>query len=229
MPTRSTSASPLSLPSPIARALMRRLMISVFAFYGGFEVTGVENVPQTGAVIFCPNHTSDSDPGALFCALPRADVYFMGKQELFANPLLGGLFRYYGGFPVVRDTADRKALRTALSVLKSGHGLVVFPEGRISRAGTLMHLQSGAALLAARSGAPIVPVAITGTREILPYGHRIPTRSRRPARVAFGPAIDLRQLGSDGNPPAYTEIMERLRSDLVALGASAGNEQVVPA
>jgi 1-acyl-sn-glycerol-3-phosphate acyltransferase len=190
---------------------------TTFALCGGFRVTGAQNVPKYGGVIFCPNHISDSDPGALYIALPRHDVYFMGKQELFRIPIMGSIFQYYGGFPVVRDSADRAALRLAEKILTTGRGLTIYPEGRISQSGGLQELQPGVAMLALRTGASIIPVGMGGTDKILPYGSVVPRWTGKPATVTFGTAIHMANFDNVNRRDAMAQIMERVRIELLSL------------
>ena len=86
----------------------------------------------------------------------------MGKAELFEIPLFGSLIRMLHAFPVKRNTADRAAIRKALSVLAEGGALGIFPEGTRSRDGNLLPPEPGVALLAMKSKAPVIPVGING-------------------------------------------------------------------
>ncbi|ACX52265.1 1-acyl-sn-glycerol-3-phosphate acyltransferase [Ammonifex degensii KC4] len=140
--------------------LVCRLYLHIFR---SFRVEGLEHFPREGPVIVAANHQSYLDPVALGCALPRR-VYYMAKEELFHIPVLRTLIRWLGAFPVKREEMDRRALRTALNLLARGQVVGIFPEGTRSREGKLLPLQPGAALLALKSGAPVVPVALTGTR-----------------------------------------------------------------
>lgn len=147
------------------------------------KVEGHENIPQ-GAAILAPNHTSYMDPPVVGCAAWPRRCCFMAKAPLFQIPLLGWYIRRVGSFPVHQNTADRQALRTALEVLELGELLIMFPEGTRSGDGYLIEPQTGVALLAKMSGAPVVPTAIIGTREILPADPRLPRWHR--LQVVFG-------------------------------------------
>jgi 1-acyl-sn-glycerol-3-phosphate acyltransferase len=109
------------------------------------------------------------DIPAMSVRVPRV-VHHMAKTELFQVPLLGGIIRYFGAFPVRRGEGDRDALRIAAEVLAAGQVLVVFPEGHRSDTGGLGPGLPGAAMIALRAGAPIVPVAVWGTERILKRG-----------------------------------------------------------
>lgn len=145
--------------------LFRRAVIAVFTLFVGFRVYGEENVPRTGAVIVAANHWRFFDPVFVCIAVPRR-VQWMAKKELFRRPLVP-VFRLLGAFPVDREGGGRAAIRTALSYLKEGWAIGIFPEGtrrkrpQERRAKTdESEAKSGAVMLAGRSGAPILPVFI---------------------------------------------------------------------
>ena len=129
------------------------------------QVRGKENIPSQGPLLVVANHLSLADPPLLNISLER-EVIFMAKAKLFRFRVLGYFMRGLGAFPVHRGRPDRKALRQAEQVLAQGLTLVVFPEGMRSRNAKLQHSFSGPALVALRSGAPILPVGITGTEKL---------------------------------------------------------------
>jgi 1-acyl-sn-glycerol-3-phosphate acyltransferase len=153
--------------------LLVRLILAVYA---RVEVVGAENVPRRGGLIIVSNHLNNADPG-LVGAFMRRRVMFMAKDEMFHWPIMGLYFRLIGAFPVRRFEADLKALRRAVQVVRRGHALVMFPEGTRSKTGSMGQGYPGTALVALRTGAPILPVAVTGTE-----GVRIPGVFLRPFR-----------------------------------------------
>ena len=183
----------------IVRALLR--------LFFGFTVTGREHEPRTGPVIVVCNHLSGLDPLVIGSTL-RRPVSFMAKEELFRPPLLRWWITACGAFPVRRGEADRRAVRTALEILHRGGVLVMFPEGTRGRDRTLRPPEPGAAMLALRTGAPLLPAAIVGTDQVLPRDARRLRRSR--IAVRFGSPVRVehkgRRPGADGARPSREDI-----------------------
>ncbi len=128
------------------------------------SVSGLENIPR-GACIIVANHINLLDSPIIGISLRRR-VRFMAKEELFDNPVIAFFAHQFGGFPVGKGRLDRRAGKTAIEVLGQGEALVIFPEGKRSPDGRLGTPYGGAALLACKTGAPIVPVGITGTSQL---------------------------------------------------------------
>ena len=121
---------------------------------------GLDNVPEDGPVILAANHIGTLDGPLLVAATPR--TLALAKSELFDSPV-GPLLNMVGQIPVSRDYADVRAVKHCIQVLHLGRSLAIFPEGKRGR-GDMSQIQGGAAYLAMVTGAPIVPVAILGTR-----------------------------------------------------------------
>lgn len=129
-------------------------------------VTGAEHVPPDGALIVVGNHLTLLEPPMIAAVLPR-DLTFMAKSELFeGNPIKTWAVRNYGAFPVRRGEGDVNAIRQALKVLKEGGALFIAPEGTRSPNGQLAEPREGVALIAQRSGAPILPLGISGVEKV---------------------------------------------------------------
>lgn len=158
------------------------------------RVTGLEHLPATGPVILCANHLSNIDP-VLVAVIVRRPVVYLGKREYFRGPI-GWLFRSLGVVPVAREggTAGQVALDRGAEVLRDGAVLGVHPEGARSPDGRLYRGRTGPVRLAARTGAPLVPVGIIGTRSVMPPHARLP----RPRRVAVAVGPPLRVEGPPG-------------------------------
>jgi 1-acyl-sn-glycerol-3-phosphate acyltransferase len=136
------------------------------------EVRGLENFPRRGPAIIVFNHLGDTDAVLMMATLPfESPVEGIGKIELNEHWLVGPVFRAHGIIWVHRGQPDRKALRAALDGLAEGRMITLAPEGRQSVIGGLEDGNAGAAFLALKSGAPIVPVAMTGTENSNIYGH----------------------------------------------------------
>ena len=141
--------------------VLSRIFIPTF---GSITVTGQERVPRDGPLIIVANHQSNADPPVMVYAVPRP-VFFMAKRSLFWGPMVSYLLRAVHVYPVDRDGRDMDALRWAQRTLESGRALLIFPEGTRSP-GALRKATDGLAYLALSSGAPVLPVGITGTERI---------------------------------------------------------------
>jgi len=142
----------------------------------------LDEIPREGPVILAANHASNLDGVVLGAWLtPRLGrrIHWLGKKEMFAWPLVGWAAANGGVHPVDRGTADVEAFRLAQRILDEGHILFVFPEGTRSPDGALQAAQDGLALLALRTGAPIVPLAIAGSYRVWPRGQKLPHPSGR--------------------------------------------------
>ena len=131
-----------------------------------YRVSGLERVPESGPLLIVANHLSWYDPLLLGVALRRR-VWFFTKSEIFRWPIVGKAARATGQIPVHRGESDRAALGKGLAYLKEGKALGIFPEGTVERKTVMIPALTGGAMLAIRSGAPVLPIAHTGTRKVL--------------------------------------------------------------
>ncbi len=182
---------------------MRRLLVRIF-YYLNFawvsvllllitsrDIRGRENVPRKGGLIVASNHLSNGDPPILTVAVPR-QIAWLTKAEWFKTPIIGPFFRLAGMIPVRRFEADLQALRHAQYVLRDGGVLAMFPEGTRGGDKGLRTGEPGTALIALRTGTPIVPIAIWGTEHVkLPRDFFRRTR----AHVRFGKPFTLEASG----------------------------------
>jgi 1-acyl-sn-glycerol-3-phosphate acyltransferase len=171
---------------PVARAILRPVFRAGWRTY----VRGADNLPGDGGAIICPNHTSVIDSFLLPSVLPRR-ITFVGKAEYLDDWKTRHLFPALGMIPIDRSGGDAstRALDTAASVLERGELFGIYPEGTRSRDGRLHKGHTGPARLALRTGAPLVPVGIVGTREIQPPEAKMP-RVFRPCEIRIGRPID---------------------------------------
>ncbi|NLE94269.1 MAG: 1-acyl-sn-glycerol-3-phosphate acyltransferase [Dehalococcoidia bacterium] len=155
----------MKLDARIAVAVMR----VVYWLLLRWSVTGREHVPKDGPLVLIANHVHLADPLLLMLAFPRA-ITFLAKEELFRVPFIGMLMRDAGMFPVARTGTIqqmRDVMRQAQNLLQDGRVLAIFPEGKRSPSGVLLPAKAGAAMLSIHTGAPVVPVAIAGTEQIV--------------------------------------------------------------
>src|SRR3989442_3862689 len=154
-------------PLPHEGLWLWRLGFPLVRALGGFlcpwRLEGAENVPPSGAFILVSNHINWKDPPWMEFALGRA-IRYMAKRELFEVPVIGYVLRGIGAFPVRRGEADRGALQLALAVVAAGQPLGFFPEGHRSESGQMIRGRPGVAYVAQHSGAPMIPLAVSGTR-----------------------------------------------------------------
>jgi 1-acyl-sn-glycerol-3-phosphate acyltransferase len=164
---------------------------------------GREHIPS-GGVILAANHRSFLDPFVIGCCLPRP-IYFVAKRELFKNPIIGWFLNCMGAFPVRRGESDEESVATALALLENGQAVVIFPEGTRIRAGSLATPKLGVGRLALQSGAPVVPIALTGS-EHARAGWKI-----RPVRVHIrcGAPLTYPRV-EDPSPFLAGEVTERI-------------------
>jgi 1-acyl-sn-glycerol-3-phosphate acyltransferase len=157
-------------------------MRGVYRTLAAVRLHGLEHVPLHGPLIVVCNHLQWVDPVVLGAFFPRP-VIFMAKQELWRRAPVGWVVERFGAFPVRRGEADRGAIRRALDILECGGAVGIFPEGTRSRVGALKAPHPGASLVALRSGAPVLPVAIVTERDM----HDLTWVAHRPQiDVTFG-------------------------------------------
>jgi 1-acyl-sn-glycerol-3-phosphate acyltransferase len=137
------------------------------------RIFGAEHVPLRGPVVIVSNHASNFDP-VLISNCVRRPVAYMAKEELFQVPVLKTLIRWYGAYPVKRGSADRSALRSAQQALEDGWAVGIFLEGTRTADGRIHDPKLGAALIAAKMQAPLLPVCLWGTEKILVGGKALP-------------------------------------------------------
>lgn len=183
-------------------------------FYGPLRMrrSGHRRMPARGGVLVVCNHVSIGDPVALVVsAFPRRRLRMMCKSELFANRALGWYLGGLGAFPVVRDSADHSAIRTARRLLEAGEAVGVFPEGRVTRSGLMRPGAPGIGLLALVPGVSVVPAVVWGTQ-----------RFRGPVRIRYGPPVDLSGLDGGSRSARRRAAAERIMAALAALVPTVG-------
>jgi 1-acyl-sn-glycerol-3-phosphate acyltransferase len=182
----------------------------------------LDDIPREGPVILAANHVSNADAVILGAWLTKKlgrRIHWLGKKEMFDWPIVGWVARNGGVHPVDRDAGDIEAFRTAERVLNEGHILMIFPEGTRSATGELQKPKDGLAVLALRTGAPIVPIGIADTDRVWPRGRLLPRpgghatmRVGRPFRLAdeLPSGIDRKQ----AKALATDLVMRRIAAEL---------------
>ncbi len=178
------------------------LLNVIYSVLFRLQAQGTENIPATGAVLLCSNHISVLDPPTVGIKL-RRKVHYMAKAELFAWKPFGAFLRTLGAFPVKRGGVSKESIKLSLQLLRDGNVMGIFPEGTRNMDDTSAG-KKGAAMIALRSGAAVVPVRIVGSYKL--FGK---------TTVVYGKPIDMSvfqdEAASDLLENATELIMRRIR------------------
>lgn len=174
------------------------------------KVEGRENVPHSGCLVVS-NHASYLDPTTVGWAVGR-EIFFLGRKTLFKPPILNWLLPMCNVIPIDRDGGESSGLRKIIRMLRSGDGVLLFPEGTRSPDGTIQKAEPGAGFVALKSGVPVLPTRVFGTFECL---SRHQKRLRfGPIRVVIGkpylPPVPPRGQEKEAYGPVAQEMMERI-------------------
>ena len=195
----------MTLVDRIVYQTCRTLIVWVGAVFFRVRVEGRENVPRSGACIIAPVHRSNLDTPILGC-ITRRRMRYMGKDTLWKNKAMAWFVSALGGFPVVRGTADREALRSCQAVLERGEPLVMFPEGTRKSGPVVQEIFDGPAFVASRTGAPIIPVGIGGSERVMPKGSKF-VRPKKVVLIVGKPIVP---------PPIDGRVPRRVVSELTS-------------
>ncbi|GAA1964871.1 lysophospholipid acyltransferase family protein [Microbacterium deminutum] len=190
------------------------------------EIEGAEKLPREGAYVLAPNHYSEADPLAVALAVWKAGraPRFMAKESLFHVPVLGWILRITGMVPVARSSSAASArltLETSETLVKLGRGVIVYPEGSLTRDPGMwpMRGKTGAVRLALAGDIPLIPMAQWGCQVVLPrYGKLKLWPLRRPVKVVFGDPVDIGRSGADeGQPASLVNATDMLMAEVAEL------------
>ena len=147
-----------------------------------YRVIGAENMIEEGPCIIAANHCSNLDPPLVGIACKRA-IHYLGKKSLLDWPVLGPIFPQLNVIPVDQKNADRSALMGAIRIVKNGGAVLIFPEGSRSPDGKPQAAQPGIGMIIDKTGAPVVPVRISGSFEAFPRGCDFPRPASLKVRI----------------------------------------------
>ncbi len=174
------------------------------------EYIGAENIPEEGGFILASNHINALDPVAIGLGIKNRQLHFMGKKELFENPIAKWFLTKLNGFPIVRGSADTAALDYAIRVVKEGNILGIFPEGTRSKDYKPARAKSGVAMIAHKSKAPVLPVSIYTCDEL---------KKHTKVTIRYGELIPYDKLGMGDEPTREQtkECAKMIMSEIVKL------------
>jgi 1-acyl-sn-glycerol-3-phosphate acyltransferase len=215
---------------PIWRVL-RATVVPFMWLIVGIKRQGTANVPREGAFVISPNHTSNIDPIVMGIAvfLAGRTPHFLGKASLFRVPVVKSLLKATGQIPVDRGSARSDPLASAAKVAASGSGVIVYPEGTLTRDPDLwpMRGKTGAVRLALAAGIPLIPAAHWGTQRLLPpYAKFLRVIPRQQIVIRFGEPLDLSPFaGKPLDGPTVAAATNLLMSAITALVADLRGEE----
>lgn len=186
-------------------AIAKAVLGAFLGIVNPVRFVGEDNIPAEGAFILCANHISFRDPIIMVLRLKRR-INFMAKKELFKNRLIAGVLREVGAFPVDRGKADMTAMRNSFRILKEGGGLGIFPQGTRSAGNEPTQMHGGTALIAQRSGAPVIPAYVDG-----------PYKLFRRTEIRFGKAVPLDEFGRKTDSETIARVTERIEGAIWSL------------
>lgn len=198
-------------------AFVRYVTMGVYKLFYNFHIEGTENIPQDRALVMASNHRSYADPVILTMPMKKP-VTYMAKEELFKNKLFGWFITKLGAFPVKRGTGDMQVIDDAVNILESGRHLVIFPEGTRSKDGKVGKGKTGVALIAARSGADVLPCGIIFEGEKLRFRSKLTLR--------FGKVIPSEEIAvTDGSPKELKAAKLRIMGAITELVEGGGDKE----
>ena len=183
-----------------------------------FKVYGRENLIEEGAAILASNHQSYLDPPCIGMAC-RNDIYYLARNTLYQRPLIGPLLKRLNTVPVDRDRGDVSSIKAIIRLLRSGHRVIIFPEGTRSSDGKLQPARAGLGMIIAKTLAPVVPVRVFGSYEALP---RVGGLKLKPVSVVVGKPMRFSEDELKGDRDVYQKLSNRVMEKIASLELPAG-------
>ena len=212
----SARAATVASPPPTLYRMLRSPVRRVLERWFDLAVDGLHHVPRHGPYIVAANHHNYLDGIVLAVSLPAPISFLVMPRVWHATPLHPLFHRHIGSIPLALDRPDIGALRRALAALDRGRVVGIFPEGPFSLRGRLEAGLHGVAMLALRSGVPVIPVAIHGTYQAL-VGRRGYVPRRHPLRVRFGAPRTFAGPTGNGHRVARAAVTDRIMADIARL------------
>ncbi|MBQ8903667.1 MAG: 1-acyl-sn-glycerol-3-phosphate acyltransferase [Oscillospiraceae bacterium] len=198
-------------------AFVRYTVWGIYKLFYNFHIEGIENIPQDRPLVMASNHRSYADPVILTMPMKRP-VTYMAKEELFKNKLFGWFIKKLGAFPVKRGAGDMQVIDESIAILNSGRNLVIFPEGTRSKDGKVGKGKTGVALIAAKSGADVLPCGIIFEGEKLKFRSKLTLR--------FGKVIPAEEIAvEDASPKALKGVKKRIMAAITELVEGPAEEK----
>lgn len=199
-------------------AFVRYTVMGIYKLFYNFKIEGWENVPEKEGVIIACNHRSYADPVIITMPMKKP-VTYMAKEELFHNKLFGAFIRFLGAFPVKRGAGDMKVIDDCVDILESGRNVVIFPEGTRSKENKVGRGKTGVALIAAKSGADVLPMGI------IFEGEKLRFRSNLTLRI--GKLIRSEELDiGDGDTKNLKKVKSVIMDSITELVEGAKQEEI---
>jgi len=198
------------------RNFVRGLIRFVFNRIARFEIRGYENVPPSGAFVLAVNHIGVIDIALFHYIFDRFDMFIPVGEKWEKNAFVRWLARNLNFLFVDRFNPDLKALRKMIALMDAGNSLVIAPEGTRSKTGALIEGKPGVAYLAARSGFPVLPVAITGTEDRVILGNLKRLR-KSPVTLTAGKPFTLPAIPRENRDEALQNYTDEIMCQIAAL------------
>lgn len=189
----------------VERTITTAILSFLFKTYYRVKETGKENIPETGGYIICANHVNALDALGIVL-LNKRKIKMVAKHELFRNRIISWLGHLYDVIPIKREKQDIDAMKRCLKTIKSGEILAIFPEGTRNGLEKKQKVKSGAAYMALKTGAPIIPVGISGTFK--PFSK---------ITYNYGKPIDFSKNQDASQKPDTEEVTEEIMKNILEL------------